>query len=198
MGPSRAGTPPTQMWTRTTPTVLLCLCHSSKRFRVERFIARLNVSLQSALSCGGRSADTQTQSGIWSTARPITASSPARLMEQSDFGVLPTSHHLWQFLTRTEVRKHLDPEPKCLFLSQNLLQQQKLCIPLSFLALITLLCGSGSDLGVPTSLDLVSCEPAYMVTSFNSGHIGLFNMETQQLLLKLDSSGPPGMFGTLG
>uniref|UniRef100_A0A3Q3A8T4 Striatin, calmodulin binding protein n=1 Tax=Kryptolebias marmoratus TaxID=37003 RepID=A0A3Q3A8T4_KRYMA len=47
------------------------------------------------------------------------------------------------------------------------------------------------ELGIPTSLDLVSCEPAYMVTSFNSGHIGLFNMETQQLVLKLDSAGPP-------
>ncbi|KAM6940232.1 striatin-like [Xenentodon cancila] len=47
------------------------------------------------------------------------------------------------------------------------------------------------ELGVPTSVDLVSSEPAYMVTSFNTGHIGLFNMETQQLLLKLDSAGPP-------
>ncbi|XP_061579863.1 striatin-like isoform X1 [Cololabis saira] len=47
------------------------------------------------------------------------------------------------------------------------------------------------ELGVPTSVDLVSSDPAYMVTSFNTGHIGLFNMETQQLLLKLDSAGPP-------
>uniref|UniRef100_A0A8C4HG47 Striatin N-terminal domain-containing protein n=1 Tax=Dicentrarchus labrax TaxID=13489 RepID=A0A8C4HG47_DICLA len=39
-----------------------------------------------------------------------------------------------------------------------------------------------SDLGVPTSVDLVSSEPAHMVTSFNTGHIGLFNMETQQLV----------------
>ncbi|XP_051237235.1 striatin isoform X2 [Dicentrarchus labrax] len=47
------------------------------------------------------------------------------------------------------------------------------------------------DLGVPTSVDLVSSEPAHMVTSFNTGHIGLFNMETQQLVLKLESAGPP-------
>ncbi|XP_072240130.1 striatin-like [Leuresthes tenuis] len=47
------------------------------------------------------------------------------------------------------------------------------------------------ELGIPTSADLVSSEPAYMVTSFNTGHIGLFNMETQQLVLKLESAGPP-------
>uniref|UniRef100_A0A4W6DJN6 Striatin n=1 Tax=Lates calcarifer TaxID=8187 RepID=A0A4W6DJN6_LATCA len=47
------------------------------------------------------------------------------------------------------------------------------------------------ELGVPTSVDLVSSEPAHMVTSFTTGHIGLFNMETQQLVLKLDSAGPP-------
>uniref|UniRef100_A0A8C4HFP8 Striatin n=1 Tax=Dicentrarchus labrax TaxID=13489 RepID=A0A8C4HFP8_DICLA len=43
------------------------------------------------------------------------------------------------------------------------------------------------DLGVPTSVDLVSSEPAHMVTSFNTGHIGLFNMETQQLVLNVSS-----------
>uniref|UniRef100_A0A7N8Y9P6 Striatin n=1 Tax=Mastacembelus armatus TaxID=205130 RepID=A0A7N8Y9P6_9TELE len=47
------------------------------------------------------------------------------------------------------------------------------------------------ELGVPTSLDLVSSEPAHMVTSFTTGHVGLFNMETQQLVLKLESAGPP-------
>uniref|UniRef100_A0A3Q2PK43 Striatin, calmodulin binding protein n=1 Tax=Fundulus heteroclitus TaxID=8078 RepID=A0A3Q2PK43_FUNHE len=46
--------------------------------------------------------------------------------------------------------------------------------------------------GVTTSVDLVSSDPAYMVTSFDTGHIGLFNMETQQLVLKLDSAGPAG------
>ncbi|KAM9856756.1 striatin [Aulostomus maculatus] len=47
------------------------------------------------------------------------------------------------------------------------------------------------ELGVPTSVDVVSSEPAHMVTSFTTGHIGLFNMETQQLILKLESAGPP-------
>ncbi|XP_042246501.1 striatin isoform X2 [Thunnus albacares] len=47
------------------------------------------------------------------------------------------------------------------------------------------------ELGVPTSVDVVSSEPAHMVTSFTTGHIGLFNMETQQLVLKLESAGPP-------
>lgn len=63
-------------------------------------------------------------------------------------------------------------------------------LQIGFLGLM--LCGSVPELGVPTSLDLVRCEPTHMVASFNSGHIGLFNMETQQLLLKLDSAGPPG------
>ncbi|KAG8014502.1 Striatin [Nibea albiflora] len=47
------------------------------------------------------------------------------------------------------------------------------------------------ELGLPTSVDLVSSEPAHMVTSFTTGDIGLFNMETQQLVLKLESAGPP-------
>ncbi|XP_054460654.1 striatin-like [Anoplopoma fimbria] len=47
------------------------------------------------------------------------------------------------------------------------------------------------ELGVPTSVDLVSSDSAHMVTSFTTGHIGLFNMETQQLVLKLESAGPP-------
>ncbi|MEQ2216912.1 hypothetical protein XENOCAPTIV_025132 [Xenoophorus captivus] len=47
------------------------------------------------------------------------------------------------------------------------------------------------DLGVANSVDLVSSDPAYMVTSFDTGHIGLFNMETQQLFLTFDSAGPP-------
>uniref|UniRef100_A0A667XEV5 Striatin n=1 Tax=Myripristis murdjan TaxID=586833 RepID=A0A667XEV5_9TELE len=47
------------------------------------------------------------------------------------------------------------------------------------------------ELGVPTSVDLVSSEPAHMVTSFHTGHIGLFNMETQQLILKLESAASP-------
>ncbi|KAM6972780.1 LOW QUALITY PROTEIN: striatin [Aplochiton taeniatus] len=45
------------------------------------------------------------------------------------------------------------------------------------------------ELGIPTSVDLVCSEPAYMVTSFSSGRIGLFNMETQQLVHTLESAG---------
>lgn len=52
--------------------------------------------------------------------------------------------------------------------------------------------GSAAELGAPTSVDLVSSDPAYMVASFSSGHMGLFNMETQQLVLKLESAGAPG------
>uniref|UniRef100_A0A3B3BSV2 Striatin, calmodulin binding protein n=1 Tax=Oryzias melastigma TaxID=30732 RepID=A0A3B3BSV2_ORYME len=50
---------------------------------------------------------------------------------------------------------------------------------------------SPSELGAPTSVDLVSSDPAYMVASFSSGHMALFNMETQQLVLKLESAGAP-------
>ncbi|XP_019726073.1 striatin isoform X1 [Hippocampus comes] len=49
-------------------------------------------------------------------------------------------------------------------------------------------------MGVPSSVDLVCSEPAHLVTSFTSGEIGLFNMETSQLVLNLESSseqGPP-------
>ncbi|XP_034040835.1 striatin-like isoform X3 [Thalassophryne amazonica] len=46
--------------------------------------------------------------------------------------------------------------------------------------------------GVPTSVDLVCSEPAHLVTSFTSGEIGLFNMETQQLVLSLESILEPG------
>uniref|UniRef100_A0A8C8H2I4 Striatin N-terminal domain-containing protein n=1 Tax=Oncorhynchus tshawytscha TaxID=74940 RepID=A0A8C8H2I4_ONCTS len=45
------------------------------------------------------------------------------------------------------------------------------------------------ELGVPTSVDLVCSESAHMVTSFSTGEIGLFNMETRQLILKLDQTG---------
>ncbi|XP_071390734.1 striatin isoform X2 [Centroberyx affinis] len=48
------------------------------------------------------------------------------------------------------------------------------------------------ELGVPSSVDLVCSEPAHMVTSFTSGQIGLFNMETRQLVLNLESTLEPG------
>ncbi|KAM6956752.1 striatin-like [Aplochiton taeniatus] len=46
-------------------------------------------------------------------------------------------------------------------------------------------------LGVPSSVDLVCSEPAHMVTSFTSGQIGLFNMETRQMVLSLESTVEP-------
>uniref|UniRef100_A0A672J9H1 Striatin n=1 Tax=Salarias fasciatus TaxID=181472 RepID=A0A672J9H1_SALFA len=46
-------------------------------------------------------------------------------------------------------------------------------------------------LGVPSSVDLVCSEPAHLVTSFTNGQIGLFNMETRQLVLSLESNLDP-------
>ncbi|KAM3606820.1 uncharacterized protein V6R79_023928 [Siganus canaliculatus] len=46
--------------------------------------------------------------------------------------------------------------------------------------------------GVPSSVDLVCSEPAHLVTSFMNGQIGLFNMETRQLVLNLESNLEPG------
>ena len=51
---------------------------------------------------------------------------------------------------------------------------------------------SASELGVPSSVDLVCSEPAHLVTSFTNGQIGLFNMETRQLVLSLESNLEPG------
>ncbi|KAM9449664.1 striatin-like isoform 2-T2 [Clarias gariepinus] len=48
------------------------------------------------------------------------------------------------------------------------------------------------DLGVPSSVDLVCSEPACMVTSFTNGKIGLFNMETQQLVQSLEATTESG------
>ncbi|XP_029305240.1 striatin-like isoform X2 [Cottoperca gobio] len=47
-------------------------------------------------------------------------------------------------------------------------------------------------LGVPSSVDLVCSEPAHLVSSFTNGEIGLFNMETRQLVLSLESNLEPG------
>uniref|UniRef100_A0A8C6SZ10 Striatin n=1 Tax=Neogobius melanostomus TaxID=47308 RepID=A0A8C6SZ10_9GOBI len=43
-------------------------------------------------------------------------------------------------------------------------------------------------LGIPSSVDLVCSEPAHLVTSFTSGEIGLFNMETSQYRSHLNST----------
>ncbi|XP_074502675.1 striatin-like isoform X2 [Sebastes fasciatus] len=47
-------------------------------------------------------------------------------------------------------------------------------------------------LGVPSSVDLVCSDPAHLVTSFTNGEMGLFNMETRQLVLSLESNLEPG------
>uniref|UniRef100_A0A9J7ZA94 Striatin n=1 Tax=Cyprinus carpio carpio TaxID=630221 RepID=A0A9J7ZA94_CYPCA len=50
------------------------------------------------------------------------------------------------------------------------------------------------ELGVPSSVDLVCSDPAHMVTAFTNGRMGIFNMETRQLVLELESqaAGEPG------
>ncbi|XP_047013949.1 striatin isoform X2 [Ictalurus punctatus] len=44
-----------------------------------------------------------------------------------------------------------------------------------------------TDLGIPSSVDLVCSEAAHMVTAFSNGRTGIFNMETRQLVLELES-----------
>uniref|UniRef100_A0AAY4EHS7 Striatin n=1 Tax=Denticeps clupeoides TaxID=299321 RepID=A0AAY4EHS7_9TELE len=47
---------------------------------------------------------------------------------------------------------------------------------------------NNKELGIPSSVDLVCSDPAHMVTSFSTGRIGLFNMETRQLVLSFESA----------
>uniref|UniRef100_A0A2K6LH13 Striatin n=1 Tax=Rhinopithecus bieti TaxID=61621 RepID=A0A2K6LH13_RHIBE len=44
------------------------------------------------------------------------------------------------------------------------------------------------ELGIPASVDLVSSDPSHMVASFSKGYTSIFNMETQQRILTLESS----------
>uniref|UniRef100_A0A8C3PDA2 Striatin n=1 Tax=Chrysemys picta bellii TaxID=8478 RepID=A0A8C3PDA2_CHRPI len=44
------------------------------------------------------------------------------------------------------------------------------------------------EMGIPSSVDLVSSDPSHMVASFNSGHTCIFNMETRQRILTLESN----------
>ncbi|XP_062980345.1 striatin isoform X3 [Elgaria multicarinata webbii] len=44
------------------------------------------------------------------------------------------------------------------------------------------------EMGIPSSVDLVSSDPSHMVASFNSGHTSIFNMETRQRILTLESN----------
>ncbi|MGH0168435.1 UNVERIFIED_CONTAM: hypothetical protein FKN15_072183 [Acipenser sinensis] len=48
------------------------------------------------------------------------------------------------------------------------------------------------ELGIPSSVDLVCSDPAHMVSSFNMGQTGIFNMETRQLVLSLESNTDTG------
>ncbi|KAM6271395.1 striatin isoform 4-T4 [Spheniscus humboldti] len=43
------------------------------------------------------------------------------------------------------------------------------------------------EMGIPSSVDLVSSDPSLMVASFSSGHTSIFNMETRQRILTLES-----------
>nr|XP_058935279.1 striatin isoform X2 [Kogia breviceps] len=43
------------------------------------------------------------------------------------------------------------------------------------------------ELGIPASVDLVSSDPSHMVASFSKGYTSIFNMETQQRILTLES-----------
>ncbi|XP_051529289.1 striatin-like isoform X2 [Myxocyprinus asiaticus] len=43
------------------------------------------------------------------------------------------------------------------------------------------------EMGIPSSVDLVCSDPAHMVTAFSNGRMGIFNMETRQLVLELES-----------
>uniref|UniRef100_A0A8D0HHR7 Striatin n=1 Tax=Sphenodon punctatus TaxID=8508 RepID=A0A8D0HHR7_SPHPU len=44
------------------------------------------------------------------------------------------------------------------------------------------------EMGIPSSVDLVRSDPSHMVVSFNSGHTSIFNMETRQRILNLESN----------
>lgn len=52
-------------------------------------------------------------------------------------------------------------------------------------------------MGIPSSVDLVCSDPAHLVTSFTNGEIGIFNMETRQLVLSLESNLEAGKRGQL-
>uniref|UniRef100_A0A8C8SE62 Striatin n=1 Tax=Pelusios castaneus TaxID=367368 RepID=A0A8C8SE62_9SAUR len=44
------------------------------------------------------------------------------------------------------------------------------------------------EMGIPSSVDLVSSDPSHMVASFKSGHTSIFNMETRQRILTMESN----------
>lgn len=53
------------------------------------------------------------------------------------------------------------------------------------------------ELGIPASVDLVSSDPSHMVASFSKGYTSIFNMETQQRILTLESNPDTSMYTSL-
>ncbi|XP_068962098.1 striatin-3 isoform X3 [Petaurus breviceps papuanus] len=47
--------------------------------------------------------------------------------------------------------------------------------------------------GIPTSVDFIGCDPAHMVTSFNTGSTVIYDLETSQSLLMLSSQVDAGL-----
>uniref|UniRef100_A0A8C5SKR8 Striatin n=1 Tax=Laticauda laticaudata TaxID=8630 RepID=A0A8C5SKR8_LATLA len=50
------------------------------------------------------------------------------------------------------------------------------------------------EMGIPSSVDLVSSDPSLMVASFNTGYTSIFNMETKQHILTLESNIDTSMY----
>nr|XP_059857905.1 striatin-3 [Delphinus delphis] len=48
--------------------------------------------------------------------------------------------------------------------------------------------------GIPTSVDFIGCDPAHMVTSFNTGSTVIYDLETSQSLVMLSSQIDSGKF----
>lgn len=51
-----------------------------------------------------------------------------------------------------------------------------------------------SEHGIPTSVDFIGCDPAHMVTSFNTGSTVIYDLETSQSLVMLSSQIESGKF----
>lgn len=47
--------------------------------------------------------------------------------------------------------------------------------------------------GIPTSVDFIGCDPAHMVTSFNTGSTVIYDLETSQSLVMLSSQTDSGL-----
>lgn len=50
-----------------------------------------------------------------------------------------------------------------------------------------------SEHGIPTSVDFIGCDPAHMVTSFNTGSTVIYDLETSQSLVMLSSQIESGL-----